>query len=112
MRPIMKHVRLLFDIAHYKQGGGDPVAALREYREWIDVLHLKDVARQRRCERRYEFVELGRGHVDIEGVFKRCASWSTASGRSSSSIASSTLGARRRKRPRSIGASWSSRCTR
>ena len=38
-----KHVRLLFDVAHYQQGGGDPVAAIREYREWIDVVHLKDV---------------------------------------------------------------------
>ncbi len=65
----MKHVRLLFDTAHYKQGGGDPVAALREYREWIDVIHLKDV-RVSGGVSRYEFVELGRGHVDIEGVFK------------------------------------------
>ena len=34
-----RHVRLLFDVAHYQQGGGDPVAAIRKYRDWIDVVH-------------------------------------------------------------------------
>jgi inosose dehydratase len=69
-----KHVRLLFDIAHYQQGGGDPVAALRQYRDWLEVLHLKDV-RDRSSGSSgsggaaYEFVELGRGRVDVPGVF-------------------------------------------
>jgi inosose dehydratase len=63
-----KHVRLLFDVAHYQQGGGDPVAAIREYREWIDVVHLKDV-RASSAASGYEFVELGRGRVDLPGVF-------------------------------------------
>jgi inosose dehydratase len=81
-------VRLLFDVAHYQQGGGDPVAAIREYREWIEVVHLKDV-RDRTVRpggpggpgrsgapagtapaASYEFVELGRGRVDLPGVFK------------------------------------------
>ena len=79
-----KHVRLLFDIAHYQQGGGDPVKAIRQYRSWIEVLHLKDVRARRAglpAEARnaeaggggtaggYEFVELGRGRVDVPGVF-------------------------------------------
>ena len=89
-----KHVRLLFDVAHYQQGGGDPVAALRKYRDWIDVVHLKDVRTAQaggagraggpggaRGSGRsgesggagsaggYEFVELGRGRVDMPGVF-------------------------------------------
>jgi len=73
-----KHVRLLFDIAHYQQGGGDPVKAIRQYRSWIEVLHLKDVraggaglpAGARSAEASgYEFVELGRGRVDVPGVF-------------------------------------------
>jgi inosose dehydratase len=71
-----KHVRLLFDVAHYQQGGGDPVAAIREYREWIDVVHLKDVraggagrAGGPGGSSPYEFVELGRGRVDLPGVF-------------------------------------------
>jgi inosose dehydratase len=77
-----KHVRLLFDVAHYQQGGGDPVAAIREYRDWIDVVHLKDVrptaagaagtaggAGRSGGSGPYEFVELGRGRVDLPGVF-------------------------------------------
>jgi len=68
-----KHVRLLFDVAHYQQGGGDPVAALRKYREWVDVVHLKDVRDKLAVAggtgATYEFVELGRGRVDMPGVF-------------------------------------------
>jgi len=72
-----RHVRLLFDVAHYQQGGGDPVAAIRTYRDWIDVLHLKDVrpAPESGGSGRsggaspYQFVELGRGRVDLAGVF-------------------------------------------
>ncbi len=65
-----KHVRLLFDVAHYQQGGGDPVTALRAYRDWIEVIHLKDVRAGRTGEAgSYEFVELGRGRVDMPGVF-------------------------------------------
>jgi inosose dehydratase len=68
-----KHVRLLFDTAHYQQGGGDPIAALRKYREWIDVVHLKDVRDKLAVAggtgATYEFVELGRGRVDMPGVF-------------------------------------------
>ena len=62
-----KHVRLLFDIAHYQQGGGDPVKAIRQYRSWIEVLHLKDVRAGGTSG--YQFVELGRGRVDVPGVF-------------------------------------------
>ncbi len=75
-----RHVRLLFDIAHYQQGGGDPVAAIRTYRDSIDVVHLKDV-RDKAGAAGYEFVELGRGRVDVPGalaalaeiVFGKCA---------------------------------------
>lgn len=65
-----RSVRLLFDVAHFQQGGGDPVAAIREYREWIDVVHLKDVRPAAAAGANgYEFVELGRGRVDLPGVF-------------------------------------------
>jgi len=75
-----RHVRLLFDVAHYQQGGGDPVAAIRTYRDWIDVVHLKDVrpapeaggsggSRGSVGASPYQFVELGRGRVDLPGVF-------------------------------------------
>lgn len=63
----MRHVRLLFDVAHYQQGGGDPAAAIREYRQWIDVVHLKDV-RAATTASGFEFVELGRGRVDLPAV--------------------------------------------
>jgi inosose dehydratase len=75
-----KHVRVLFDVAHYQQGGGDPVAALRKYRDWIDVVHLKDVRPAPPAPpappgppgspaSSYQFVELGRGRVNLPGVF-------------------------------------------
>ena len=72
-----KYVRVLFDVAHYQQGGGDPVAALRQYRDWVEVLHLKDVrpappappASPAPPAPSYQFVELGRGRVDLPGVF-------------------------------------------
>jgi inosose dehydratase len=80
-----RHVRLLFDVAHYQQGGGDPVAALRTYRDWLEVVHLKDVRPAPNppapggsggagrsggsSGSDYQFVELGRGRVDLPGVF-------------------------------------------
>jgi inosose dehydratase len=62
------HVGLLFDIAHYQQGGGDPVVAIRKYRDWIKVVHLKDVTPASNAQG-FEFVELGHGKVDV----KACA---------------------------------------
>lgn len=71
-------VRLLFDTAHYQQGGGDPAAAIRQYREVIEVLHLKDVRDRPGGSGEpgrsggsdgYQFVELGRGRVDLKAVF-------------------------------------------
>ena len=59
-------VRLLFDIAHYQQGGGDPVAAIRRYGNAIKVVHLKDV-RPIDAAPGYQWVELGRGRVDVKG---------------------------------------------
>jgi inosose dehydratase len=59
-------VALLFDIAHYQQGGGDPVAAIRKYAKRIKVVHLKDV-RSIDAAPGYQWVELGRGRVDVKG---------------------------------------------
>jgi len=64
-----KFVRVLFDTAHYQQGGGDPAAAIRKYRDWIEVLHLKDVRPRPAEASGYQFVELGRGRVDLPAVF-------------------------------------------
>lgn len=59
-------VGLLFDVAHYQQGGGDPVAAIRRYGKAIKVVHLKDV-RPTASAPGYQWVELGRGRVDLKG---------------------------------------------
>jgi inosose dehydratase len=59
-------VGLLFDIAHYLQGGGDPVRAIGRYGKAIKVVHLKDV-RPIDAAPGYQWVELGRGRVDVKG---------------------------------------------
>jgi inosose dehydratase len=69
-----KHVRLLLDTAHYQQGGGDPIAAVREYRDRLLFLHIKDLqspvpGATGDLSRSYRFVELGRGKVNLKGVF-------------------------------------------
>jgi inosose dehydratase len=69
-----RYVKLLFDTAHYLQGGGDPVKAVRQYAEWLLALHIKDVegplpGAAGDPSRSYRFVELGRGRVDLKGVF-------------------------------------------
>lgn len=61
-----RYVGVLFDIAHYQQGGGDPVAAIRRFKDRIKVVHLKDV-RPIAAAPGYQWVELGRGRVDVKG---------------------------------------------
>ena len=69
-----RYVRLELDVAHYTQGGGDPVKAIDRYHDRILFLHLKDVepvppAAGADPARSYRWVELGRGRVDLPGVF-------------------------------------------
>ena len=59
-----RYVRLLLDVAHYRAGGGDPVAAIRKYADRLLFLHIKDLREPQ------QFVELGRGSVDLRGVFR------------------------------------------
>lgn len=61
-------VRLLFDVAHYQAGGGDPVRAIHRYSKRIALLHIKDL-RQPAGNAPFQFVELGRGSVNLPGVF-------------------------------------------
>lgn len=70
-----RHVKLLLDVAHYHQGGGDSVAAIRRHRDRLLLLHLKDVESPAPGgnPRSYRFVELGRGRVDLKGVFTAMA---------------------------------------
>jgi inosose dehydratase len=67
-----KFVKLELDIAHYQQGGGDPVKAIRKYADRLLFLHIKDVqdwSGGSGGASGYRFVELGRGKVDVKGVF-------------------------------------------
>jgi inosose dehydratase len=71
-------VKLLLDVAHYQQGGGDPVRAVKQYAERIALLHIKDVESTGEAGRAggaggYRFVELGRGTVDLKSVFAALA---------------------------------------
>jgi inosose dehydratase len=63
-----RYVKLELDIAHYCQGGGDPVKAIEKFSDRILFLHVKDV--ERVTEHSYRFVELGHGLVDVPAVFE------------------------------------------
>lgn len=69
-----KYVKLLLDIAHYKQGGGEPEKAVKQYKDIIHTLHLKDTMSPLPDKpdnpKAYKFVELGRGNVNVPAVFK------------------------------------------
>jgi inosose dehydratase len=68
-----KYLRLLLDVAHYHQGGGNPAKAVLQYKDIIDALHIKDVqsplSEKPEDPKAYKFVELGQGNVDLKGVF-------------------------------------------
>lgn len=68
-------VTFLLDMAHYAQAGGDVAAGIRTHAARIGLLHVKDVrTRPQPVEAgakgpSYQFVELGRGRVDLKGAF-------------------------------------------
>ncbi len=67
-----RYVKLELDVAHYKQGGGDPARAVRQYHDRLLFLHIKDVENLASSDERgrdYRWVELGRGRVDLPAVF-------------------------------------------
>ncbi|HKP87293.1 MAG TPA: sugar phosphate isomerase/epimerase [Blastocatellia bacterium] len=69
-----RYAKLLLDVAHYAQGGGDPAKAILKYRDRILFLHIKDVETLAHGaageeSKSYRFVELGRGRVDLPAVF-------------------------------------------
>ena len=72
-----KYLKLLLDIAHYHQGGGDEAKAVLQYKDIIEALHLKDVqsplADKLDDKKAYKFVELGQGNVNMKGVFDNLA---------------------------------------
>jgi inosose dehydratase len=68
-----KYVGLELDTAHIVAGGGDPAKAIEKYHDRLLFLHLKDVrdipADTPKARYPFEFVELGRGRVDLPSVF-------------------------------------------
>ncbi len=68
-----RYVKLELDTAHLVAGGGDPAKAIEKYHDRILFLHLKDVrdipADTPKARYPFEFVELGRGRVDLPSVF-------------------------------------------
>jgi inosose dehydratase len=68
-----KFVKLELDTAHIVAGGGDPAKAIERYHNRLLFLHLKDVvdipADTPKAKYPFQFVELGRGRVDLPGVF-------------------------------------------
>lgn len=68
-----KYVKLLLDTAHSLAGGGSPVEAIHKYHERILFVHLKDVVNipldTPGAKYPFKFMELGRGRVDLPGVF-------------------------------------------
>lgn len=68
-----KYLKLLLDVAHYHQGGGNPAKAVLDYKDMIDALHIKDVQsplpEKLDDKNSYKFVELGQGNVDLKAVF-------------------------------------------
>jgi inosose dehydratase len=63
-----RYAKLLLDIAHYKQGGGEPQEAVIKYKDILHSLHLKDT-KPADTKNGYKFVELGQGRVDVPAVF-------------------------------------------
>ncbi len=72
-------VGLLLDMAHYAQAGGDVAAAVRTHRSRLGLIHAKDVRTVPKAAdapanaKSYQFVELGRGRVDLPGAFTALA---------------------------------------
>jgi len=64
-----RYARLELDVAHYVEGGGDPVAAIDKFADRLLFLHIKDAERLRGAKDPFRFVELGRGSVNLPGVF-------------------------------------------
>jgi inosose dehydratase len=67
-----KFVKLELDTAHIVAGGGDPAKTIDKYHDRLLFLHLKDVvdipADTPKAKYPFQFVELGRGRVDLPAV--------------------------------------------
>lgn len=66
-----RYIKMLLDVAHYTQGGGDPVEGITKYSDRHLLFHIKDVENVAAGSgsQPYRFVELGRGRVKLPEVF-------------------------------------------
>lgn len=74
-----RYAKLELDIAHYFAANGDPAEAIEKYHDALLFLHIKDVQMaapgpaksdgSATMKDGYQFVELGRGQIDLPGVF-------------------------------------------
>ncbi len=68
-----RYAKLELDIAHYFAAKGDPAEAIEKYHAALLFLHIKDVQMaapgSATMKDGYQFVELGRGQVNLPGVF-------------------------------------------
>lgn len=67
-----KYVKLELDTAHMVAGGGDPAKTIERYHDRLLFLHLKDVVDMpmtAKMKYPFQWVELGRGKVDLPAVF-------------------------------------------
>jgi inosose dehydratase len=62
-----KRIGFCADLGHYIRSGVDPVKVLHEAGDRLFGVHLKDFADQKK---RTKGVILGKGHLDVKGVFK------------------------------------------
>jgi inosose dehydratase len=62
-------VKLLLDVAHYHQGGGQPAEAILKYKDILGATHIKDT-RPHTSANGYQFCEIGSGKVDFPAVFE------------------------------------------
>jgi sugar phosphate isomerase/epimerase len=61
------HIGACADLGHYIRSAEDPVRAIHLFKGRLFGVHLKDFAEQKA---RTQGVILGRGHLDVDGVFK------------------------------------------
>jgi sugar phosphate isomerase/epimerase len=62
-----RRVGLCVDVGHSARAGAEPVKAIRDLAERVYDIHLKDLSR---IERRSMVCEVGRGVLDIKGIFQ------------------------------------------
>jgi inosose dehydratase len=67
-----RYVKFELDTAHAVAGGADPAQLIQRYRDRLSFLHLKDLVDNPgdpKAKYPFQFVELGRGRVDLRAVF-------------------------------------------